>query len=1345
MKLLFKETDPSVTGEGPVVFEWRPGGNHIAIGGSTGVVCIYDRYGAKAEEMRLGSKIDRLRWERNGEVLAIVSSQVSVVTLFELATRQIIPLDVAMGTKGLPTFAEWSTDKPVLIIGNNHGNILLFNYRTSRKIPLIGKHQRSIITGAFNSDIFALGSDDMTVTVNNLEGETIATISSTAEPSVLKLIRFHRADVQSDQPEIFLSFVAGRRTLSVASIADTNNPISLQFQDKYGHIVDTAWYGNGMVVIGFEHGFLVVLSAQNWNEVNHELFSVQEFHNTISYICLNTDVGKLFTAGDNGQIKIRNLDELQELSDIIESSSDAKAVTRIQCTEDGTLTAVSTESPALSVYLTKIPVRAAAYRNRVMILSSLTEILVYEDGNTHNPISFNAKLEPSIISIGLKHIAVAFNNRVWFYELRKNAVTFLFEQEYITTINGMKMNRDFVMIEMERGVLLHSIKPENENKRRMFPEEGKSSERLEKADLLEKFLVYSTDKHRIRYFSLVDWAYASDFKHNRAITALFGEPNGIRSVFFDEYYNAFLYHPADDDAYAFPEMQTASSYKTCLWETFTVDKDSLLLADVAAAYVYVTSRNRQLLNHIGTLKIPYGNIPLSLSKGIVYCHTANGKLNTMLLSSHKTDITVEGKTREQLFESLEQSVKLKRWRNGWKLCDRMNDESAWNVLATAAMRDLNLELAIRIYRHVGKVSMVLALESLRGIEEENLLSGHVLSMLGEFDKADELFCLSSEPNRALEMRRNILDWDRALKLAQEIAQDQQPYVSLEYATQLEFTGQHAEALHYYEQALLTENDENLEEVEEHNIACRSGIARMCLKTGDIQRGVQLAIEVPGRLIKRDCGVILEQTKLFNEAARVYEAGEFYDRAAAAFIRAKNWVRIVQIEENIRSPKVLSQYGKLLLADKKYEQAYQMFERARNYDQMISVLLKNLNRADEAVRIARECRSAEGARLVAMFFTDIGNETSAIEFLVLSQCYQEAYDMALGCQKMNVYATALEETGSQQQFVQIAEYFSTIQDHAEAGKFYGLAKDYDTAINHLLQAGDNDAAILNAIEFTAQSSSSILVDKLVHFLMGESDGIPKDPKYLFQMYTRMGMHAKAAKIAMIIAQEQQSRGSYRTAHQLLFSMRQSLKSQKIYVPTELEDWLMILHSYIIVKKHVTSGNDMTAARLLIRVTTNISRFPQHEIEIMTSTVITCAKAGLRETAFKLAVRLLQGRNKDKMDKKYRRKLETIVRKADNVSDKPEVMTACPECATDTREFDLACAGCKSTIPYCIVTGKHIIANDFAVCASCGMPGFYSEFQQLSNNNEPCPMCGKLLSNPVSANGAEYMARVNEKQQ
>lgn len=35
---------------------------------------------------------------------------------------------------------------------------------------------------------------------------------------------------------------------------------------------------------------------------------------------------------------------------------------------------------------------------------------------------------------------------------------FLFDQEYITTINGIKMNRDYVMIQMERGIQLHKVR-----------------------------------------------------------------------------------------------------------------------------------------------------------------------------------------------------------------------------------------------------------------------------------------------------------------------------------------------------------------------------------------------------------------------------------------------------------------------------------------------------------------------------------------------------------------------------------------------------------------------------------------------------------------------------------------------------------------------------------------------------------------------------------------------------------------------------------------------------------------------------------------------------------------------
>lgn len=118
----------------------------------------------------------------------------------------------------------------------------------------------------------------------------------------------------------------------------------------------------------------------------------------------------------------------------MESSSDASAVRRVRCTDDGALTAVATETPgeryvdryliafipALSVYLTRIPMRAAAYRQRIALLASLTEVAVHTDGATHAPIIFNAKLEPSLLAIGARHLAVAFNNRAWFYEIRKS-------------------------------------------------------------------------------------------------------------------------------------------------------------------------------------------------------------------------------------------------------------------------------------------------------------------------------------------------------------------------------------------------------------------------------------------------------------------------------------------------------------------------------------------------------------------------------------------------------------------------------------------------------------------------------------------------------------------------------------------------------------------------------------------------------------------------------------------------------------------------------------------------------------------------------------------------------------
>ena len=49
------------------------------------------------------------------------------------------------------------------------------------------------------------------------------------------------------------------------------------------------------------------------------------------------------------------------------------------------------------------------------------------------------------------------------------------------------------------------------------------------------------------------------------------------------------------------------------------------------------------------------------------------------------------------------------------------------------------------------------------------------------------FLMSGTPAAALEMRRDLLQWEMALQLANKLAPEQIPDISREYAHQLEFT------------------------------------------------------------------------------------------------------------------------------------------------------------------------------------------------------------------------------------------------------------------------------------------------------------------------------------------------------------------------------------------------------------------------------------------------------------------------------------------------------------------------------------------------------------------------------
>lgn len=125
-----------------------------------------------------------------------------------------------------------------------------------------------------------------------------------------------------------------------------------------------------------------------------------------------------------------------------------------------------------------------------------------------------------------------------------------------------------------------------------------------------------------------------------------------------------------------------------------------------------------------------------------------------------------------LKEEFCQCIALLKLEAAWKVALQLDKRAVWFALSNKAMEMLNIELAIRVYRQLGDAAMVQALQDLVHIEDKNLLAGHVLLLFGDYGRAQELFLASSYPQAALNMRRDLLQWEQALKLAHVIDPNQ---------------------------------------------------------------------------------------------------------------------------------------------------------------------------------------------------------------------------------------------------------------------------------------------------------------------------------------------------------------------------------------------------------------------------------------------------------------------------------------------------------------------------------------------------------------------------------------------
>ena len=271
----------------------------------------------------------------------------------------------------------------------------------------------------------------------------------------------------------------------------------------------------------------------------------------------------------------------------------------------------------------------------------------------------------------------------------------------------------------------------------------------------------------------------------------------------------------------------------------------------------------------------------------------------------------------------------------------------------------------------------------------------------------------------------------------------------------------------------------------------------------------------------------------------------------------------------------------------------------------------------------------------------------------------------------------------------------------------MCGQYTRALKFFLQCGDRE--IDAAIEVVAKSQNENLTHQLVDFLMGEKDGMPKDSHYLYKLWMARKRYDEAVKAALSIARQEQDIGNYQTSHRVVYETIRRLEEEDVRVPLKLRSTFVVLHSYVLAKILVRTGDSAGAARMLLRVAQSISAFPRDVVRILTSTVVMCQKAGLKAQSYEYAKALMHPEHRAAIDENFKRKIEAIVRrKSSNAEDTPEELSACPVSGQMIPMTQLECPTTRDALPMCIVTGRHMLSDDWCFCPVSSFPALYSEY-------------------------------------
>lgn len=1327
---------------GDPVFSWQKANNFIAVSGGGGLVHILDRQGKKFKQLTLPDNrpVKEMEWDKEGEVVAVLQERVSYVTVWDINTLAFTQLEIGSGDH--PSFLRWSKVQPILAIGTEKGGIVFYNKGTQRKIPTIGKHSMRVTGGDWSKDdLLVTTSEDKTLTISTFSGDT--------HPQNNSLKNTANRIIWSPSGVIAMMI----KDVAINIIWSNEGYASKEFslQQHFGRIVTYDFYADDKIIAGCYEGWIVGVSVSRSN-CGSELFSYKLFNISFEGLCVNRAENKVAVSGDNS-IRFFNLANMKEVrSDKIELSYDVGRINKMTWTSDGHILTLLTASGKLLNYLLVVPSLSCAYGSLVALLASLTEITIYECvGGVRAINKVKIDSEPQKMALGPFHVAVLNGSSSLFYRWKSPKELFPNgyaegKMDYPGTGSLIVINSEWAAVLTGNTLNLHMIK--------------EKSIRQQFADVVctamtTNSLVLGESSGKVKCFSLEDQNYVSEIRLDSGILSIFPNNSGTRIVVKDITGGGYLYTPMNESKLPIPNF--SSNVVKVLWDEHDLNMFITCETEKLCGYLYspvtlygskvdpirellsIEDLDRNTRDSITMLE--KGLKPLLLSKGVVFCHSeSSGTVKGNFLSSHTYLSLWRGKndTPEGHYKYFLQNLALKRFNHCYHVAEKLGTVKIPEVLGKLALQNLDLDVAERAYQLSKNVGMVYSIRAIKEESEKQVLLGYVAMILHEHDMAQELFLKSSNPRLALDMRCDLQDWLIALQLSRLIAPHMEPVVCKNLAGQVEAQGNYADALKLYERA-----SSNMDacamsqsEIAYNTTQCYAGLARNSIRTGDVNRGFKIAMDLQDPQVKVDCAQVCEQVKSFSEAAQLYHKAGQLEKAASLYIKMKKWKEAGELMDVITTPKLLIQLAKAREIEGNFKEAEMAYEKAGDFENVIKLNLNQLDNPERARTLVKnKCPTQAAATLMADYYEKKGQKEFALEFLILADKKEDAFVLAQSFDLMEKYAELILQRDEKNidEHTRIALYFEGKNKPGKAAMHYEKSGNLQKALQLFMLAGE--AFYSASIKMAARAKSDVIFMQLYDFFMGEVDGIPKDPKFIYELNLVMGKLKEAASTAIIIASEEQETGNYKAAHDRLFETIRDMRFQKIKVPQLLNNKLMIVHSYILVKRFVKMQDHYSAAKLLIRVSKNISQFPAHSVQILTSTVVECMRGNLKEAAYTWACVLMRPEHRPHIDDKFKKQIEKVAIKRPKGNDPDENVSRCPFCTANVLDYELECESCKNSIPFCIASGKHLVLSAWSECPNCKFPALYSEYMKSLESEGDCPMCAAKVS-------ASSLALVND---